>query len=262
MKLKYKKIIIMVSMCTMGIGLVTFSMVNPPKKNEAGDVTPQVSLAADLPVDTVKNDVPLEENGVLSTFRMVDDLENKEDIEKEEQAPVEEVAEVVEVLEKNSNKDINKLIKKYLNAKLGKELTAFEGIVNDTSFLDMEDMIRKNKYIEGYDNIDVYTKKGPKEGSFIVYAYHEVKFTSIDTLAPAMNEFYLETGEDDKLHIYLGKIDTDTSNYLDEVRNSEEVMDLIYTVNDGLQKAVNSDTALAEFYIKLEESAQKMAKGN
>lgn len=259
MKLKYKKIIIMVSMCTMGIGLVTFSMANPPKKNETGEVAPQVSLASDLPADIVKNDVPLEENGVLSTFRMVEDSENKEDIEKEELTPA---TEVVEVLEKNSNKDINKLIKKYLDAKLGKDLAVFEGIVNDTSFLDMEDMIRKNKYIEGYDNIDVYTKKGPKEGSFIVYAYHEVKFTSIDTLAPAMNEFYLETGEDDKLHIYLGKIDTDTSNYLDEVRNSEEVMDLIYSVNDGLQKAVNSDTALAEFYIKLEESAQKMAKGN
>ncbi len=37
-------------------------------------------------------------------------------------------------------------------------------------------------------------------------------------------------------------------------------MDLIYDVNDKLQQAVNNDSSLSEFYLKLEETTQKVTK--
>lgn len=251
MKLKYKKMIIMVSMCTMGIGLVTFSMAGQSKK-EAAETAEIASMDV---VDNAEVESVEKDKDVLSTFKTFEP--SAEDAEVNALAAVEE-----DKLEKNANEELNKLIKKYLKAKLEKEDKAFDGIVNDPSLLDMDDMTRKTNYIESYDNIDVYTKKGPEEGSYIVYAYHEVKFTSIDTLAPAMNEFYVRTNENGEAYIYLGEIDDETKEFLDNVRNSEEVMELIYSVNDDLQKAVDSDEALREFYIKLDESAKKVVQND
>lgn len=256
MKLKYKKMIIMVSMCTMGIGMVVFSTSHPAKKENNDGQKIVAEGQGDVSPASLKNETP--ETGVLDAFRSIDEPDDTNQITETPEADKKEDV-VSAPLEKNEDKKINKLIKKYLNAKLGTKLSAFEDIVSDTSFLDMDDMIRKNSYIEGYDNIEVYTKKGIKEGSYVVYAYHEVKFTSIDTLAPAMNEFYIEADEEGNPIIYLGKIDGDTKTYLDEVRNSEEVMELIYKVNDDLKNAVEKDNALAEFYVKLEESAKKVA---
>lgn len=256
MKLKYKKIIIMVSMCTMGIGMVVFSTSHPSKEGNKDGQKVVAENQGEVAPATFNNETP--ETGVLDAFRAMDEIDNAKQVaETPEVDPIEEA--ISAPLEKNEDKKINKLIKKYLNAKLGTKLSAFEDIVSDTSFLDMDEVIRKNSYIEGYDNIEVYTKKGIKEGSYVVYAYHEVKFTSIDTLAPAMNVFYLEADEEGNPLIYLGKIDEDTKAYLDEVGNSEEVMELIYKVNDDLAKAREKDTALAEFYYKLEESAKKVA---
>ncbi len=259
MKLKYKKMIIMVSMCTMGIGLVTFSMVGQSKKEAAEDtakIESEVSGIASFDVADNKESLNEKDQDVLSTFKSFDEP-NEADAEVSSLAVVEE-----DKLEKNANKEINKLIKNYLEAKLQKDDKAFDGIVNDPSLLDIEDMARKTNYIESYDNIDVYTKKGPEEGSYIVYAYHEVKFTSIETLAPAMNEFFLKTDDNGKVYIYLGDINDETREFLDTVRNSEEVMELIYSVNDDLQKAVDADEALREFYIKLDESAKKVVQND
>jgi hypothetical protein len=248
MKLKYKKMILMISMCTMGIGMVTFSMTNQSDKNSTG-VEEKVSTMVAYDASAVAiNDSEEESTTVLPTVTPMPTI-----------APTEEEtsAKVVSVtLEDNTHKDINKLIKKYLNAKLKNDISKFETLVNDTSLLDLEDIERKTKYIEEYQNLECYTCDGAEAGSYIVYAYHEVKFTSIDTMAPAMNEFYVKTDANGDPYIYLGEIDEATEEYMNQVRNSEEVMELIYNVNDKLEKAVKNDDALAEFCLKLQESTK------
>lgn len=247
MKLKYKKMIIMISMCTMGIGLVTFSITGSPEK-PAKVVEENVD---DMVAYDAQAVATIEDQDLLSATITMPTPEPTiiPEIEATMKTQV-----VVDVLEKNAYKDVNKLINKYLNAKLTKDVKNFKLLVNDVSSLDMKDIERKTKYIEEYQNLTCFSRKGPEEGTYIVYAYHEVKFTSIDTLAPAMNEFYVKTDKNGDPFIYLGEIDKDTETYLNDVRESDEVMDLIYTVNEKLQKAVDGDDALAEFYLKLEES--------
>ncbi len=75
-----------------------------------------------------------------------------------------------------------------------------------------------------------------------------------------MNEFYVKTNENGEPYIYLGVIDSETDEYFGEVRDSEEVAELIYDVNDKLQHAVDNDSALSNFYLKLEETTQKVTK--
>jgi hypothetical protein len=250
MKLKYKKIIVMVTMCTMGIGLVTFSVSRPSQK----DTTAVVENSGDVVTFNTEDDTTLEDQSRLSFAADV----TEEPLPTLAPEPTVAVVEEADELEKDAYKDINKLIKKYLKAKLSDDIADFKPLVNDVSIIDMEDVERKTKYIEDYENVTCYTRKGPEEGSYIVYAYHEVKFTSIETLAPGMNEFYVKSDENGDPYIYLGEIDKETSQYFDEVRDSDEVMELIYSVNEKLQKAVDNDGALSEFYLKLEESAQNV----
>lgn len=77
-----------------------------------------------------------------------------------------------------------------------------------------------------------------------------------------MNEFYVKMNEKGEPYIYLGEINNATKQYLDEVRESDEVMNLIYDVNDKLQKVVADDKELHEFYSKLEESAKNVTMNN
>lgn len=256
MKLKYKKLVVMITMCTMGIGLVTFSISRPSdKKTTAVESNKEGAIAYKAAADTDIASADIKAASILPTATPTP-------TEAPEQTQEELAAVKAGDLEKNAYKDINKLIKSYLNAKLGKSIDKFTPLVNNVGFIDLTDIQRKTKYIEAYKNVTCYTKKGPEEGSYIVYAYHEVKFTSIDTLAPAMNEFYVKTDENGDPYIYLGEIDKDTELYLDTVRDSTEVMDLIYDVNDKLQKAVKNDNALYEFYLKLEESAKNVTMNN
>ena len=51
-------------------------------------------------------------------------------------------------------------------------------------------MAEHGQYIEEYKNIDTYSKK-VRRGSYIVYAYHEIKFSSINTLAPGLSSSML-----------------------------------------------------------------------
>ncbi|MDF2609576.1 MAG: hypothetical protein K0R92_1050 [Lachnospiraceae bacterium] len=240
MKIKYKKMIIMVTMCTMGIGLVTFS-VSKPAANEATAVEDSDSMVA---------------------FNATDESEAEANPEAAKTAEVADAALTAEtqapevVVLKDAKKDINTLITKYLSAKISGKAEDFKTLVNDSKLLDIEDIQRKTKYIEAYENVKSYVVEGPTEDSYIVYAYHEVKFSGIDTLAPAMNEFYVTLSQEGKPQIYLGEIDSETAEYLNGVRNSVEVMDVIYNVNDALEKAVKEDVALAEFYLKLEESTK------
>lgn len=253
MRLKYKKMMIMVSMCVMGIGMITFSIVKPSATKKAADGIDSKKVAKTM---------------VASDDSSADNIEATEsDIQAQDAtmsafvAPETKTAKVeLEPLQKDANKKVNKLIKNYLNAKLKDDVDAFKPLVNDTTLLNAADIKRQTKYIEDYDNITCYSQDGPEEGSYIVYAYHEVKFKSIDTPAPAMNEFYVKTNESGEPYIYLGVIDSETDEYFGEVRDSEEVMELIFDVNDKLQQAVDNDSALSNFYLKLEETTQKVTK--
>ncbi|MFV0342819.1 MAG: hypothetical protein ACK5JH_07975 [Anaerocolumna sp.] len=244
MKLKYKKMVLVVTTCVMGIGMVTFTI-----KNQADKTSTEVEQSADIQTFSAELSTDATSDVTAEVELTITPVPTQEVVAASAAAP----------LEKNSNKEINELITKYLNAKLAGTVDEFETLVNDKTLIDIDDLNRKTKYIEKYDNLTCYTKEGPEENTYLVYAYHEVKFKSIETLAPAMNEFYVKANEDGSLYIYLGAIDQETEKYFEEIRESDDVMDLIYTVNNKLDKILEKDTDLASFYGKLIESAQNVS---
>ena len=58
-----------------------------------------------------------------------------------------------------------------------------------------------SNYYESVDNISYYSKSGATDGSYFVSVYNEIKFEGIDTLAPTLDFFYVQTDKDGKLYI-------------------------------------------------------------
>ncbi len=248
MKLKYKKMIIIVSMSTMGIGMVTFSINYKPNSLSTDFAKSQTSVKNISEAAKIS-----EENDVQSYLPTVTPSVTPE---------VDIISKVVDtnVLEKDAYNDINKLIEKYYVAKLKNDIDNFKPLVNDFNLFDMEYNSRRTKYIDDYKNLACYTKKALEEGTFIVYAYQEVKFKDIETLAPSLDRLYVKTNDKGKPYIYFGEIDKDTEKYINETQESEDVMKLINIVNKRYEKAAAKDSVLYEFKLKLEESIQNVAK--
>ena len=80
-------------------------------------------------------------------------------------------------LEENAHPEINELMNSYYTAMADGDVATIETLVDkidNTEVLRIEEM---SKYIESYPKLDIYTKVGPVENSYLVYACSEVKFT-------------------------------------------------------------------------------------
>ena len=55
--------------------------------------------------------------------------------------------------------------------------------------------------VKSIQNIKYYSKAGLTEGSYFVSVYNEIKFYGVDTLAPTLDFFYVETDDEGKLYI-------------------------------------------------------------
>lgn len=241
MKLKYKKVILFTTMSIMGIGLLTLSVTKDNTKAQDKKVngTVQETFA-----DTDTEDV-----NQLSVTPIVTAVPSPSPTP----LPIYDV-------EKNAYPEINELFKKFYEAKNDRDVDAIKKLLDDPSKVDSQDELqKKTEYIEEYTNITTYTKKGYKAGTYIVYVYHEIKFTGINTPAPGLSKFYVVTGDDGKPKIFSGELDEETKAYYDERNNDEDVVALIDMTNKKSEKAIKSDEDLQTFW----ESINKLAdKGN
>lgn len=244
MKLKYKKLIVLITTGIMGIGMVTFSFTlqGNASKNASED-TPAVVASAKVS----------DENEELNTFGLTADSITITPIATAAPTPT---AEPVNELELNKYEEINKLVEDFYKANLTCLEEDFAPILVDTSVIDMERLQRKTEYIKSYQNINCYTKKGVNEIDYVVYVCYDIELASIETYAPSIDRLLIKY-VDGTPKIYMGEIDDETSAGLKELENSEEVQVLISNVDDSLKEARTKDDNLNEFYKSMEKSVSK-----
>ena len=86
------------------------------------------------------------------------------------------------------------VVREYYTAAAAKDVATLETIVSPWNE-DVQNSILQNDVIESYENISTYSKKGPVDGSYVVYVYFDGKITNIDTLVPSLSMLYLTTDE-------------------------------------------------------------------
>ena len=92
-----------------------------------------------------------------------------------EQIPEESIATTITtpevVLEENAIPEVNSFFEKYYDAMASGDLDALSTMNN---YIDDTERIRiqeNSKYIDQYENMDVYTKTGTVEGAYLAYVY-------------------------------------------------------------------------------------------
>ncbi|MDD3174059.1 MAG: hypothetical protein PHF63_10505 [Herbinix sp.] len=247
MKLKYKKIILLTTMSTMGIGILTISASNDRTQAQENLSAKSVQEAGLLAVSS-EADINIDDMEITVTAALT-----ATPIPSPTPMPVYDI-------EKDNYPKITKLFKDFYIAKNDRDVDTIKKILSDPTKVESQDELqKKTQYIEEYSNITAYTKKGFEEGTYIVYVYHEIKFTGINTPAPGLSKFYVITDENNKLKIFSGEMDETTQAYYDDRNKDEDVVALIEMTNTKSKKAMNKDEDLKNFWKNIKELASSNA---
>lgn len=246
MKLKYKKIIILTAMSTMGIGLLTLSISHEAAGSKAS-LSPKTRQEAQVKDET--SDIT---SGAISTTPTVSPSPSPAPSPTPTPYPV-------YALSSKCNKEIKDLIKNYYAAKIDCNTKKLKSMFTDSSKVESHKQLqKKTEYIEDYRKIKCFVKKGVEKDSYIVYVYHEVKITGINTAAPSLAKFYVVKNSKGNYKIYTGDMNPQLRLYFDERNNDTDVQKLIKETNLKSAKAKKKDSDLAKFW----KDIDKMAKFN
>lgn len=154
-------------------------------------------------------------------------------------------------LEINAYPAVNTLVSEYYTAMAEGNIEAIESMnayVEDKEKIRIREM---SKYVDSYQNLDVYTKLGPVEGSYLVYVYSKVKFTEYDKLVPGMKAFYVCTDEEGKCYINGGEANSVVINYIREISLQDDMVDLNNKAVAEYNELLESDEELNAFLADL-----------
>ncbi|MCM1268880.1 MAG: SH3 domain-containing protein [Bacteroidales bacterium] len=186
-------------------------------------------------------------------------VEQEETVVAQENGETEEPLEEVPLvpLEKDAVPGMNELFETYYKAMVDGDTETMGNLLN---YLDATERLRAaetSKYIESA-SIEVYTKAGPSEGTYIAYIYTELKFFDYDKPLPGLNTFYVCTREDGSFFINEDcELSESERRYIREVQIQDDVIDLNNKVTVAYNDMVVEDSTLADFLGELTAEIEK-----
>lgn len=171
----------------------------------------------------------------------------------------ETVIEVPDVpLEQNAVPGINELLDTYYTAMVEGDTETMEKLVYYLDAREILKAVETSKYIESYPSLEIYTKPGPREGTYVVFVYAELKFKDYDKPVPGMRVYYVCTNEDGEFYINEdGEEGEDELRYMREVQLQEDVIDLNNKAAAAYNDMLAEDGTLADFLLALNEEIDK-----
>lgn len=151
--------------------------------------------------------------------------------------------------------DISTLLADYYKAYVGDDLDTLDKLATPMSDNEKSYIGVVSQYYESVNDITPYTKNGLKKGSYFVSVKNSIKFTGVDTQAPTLDFFYIETGKDGKLfinNVYSNfnrtycenALDDDIMELISKYTASSEFADLHEEVQKAYEQEVSSDANL------------------
>lgn len=156
-------------------------------------------------------------------------------------------------LEENAYPEINNIIRVYYDAQASGDIAVISSL---NTYLDEIETIRVqelSKYIESYPTVNIYTKPGPVEGTYVAYVYSEVKFIDEEQLLPGMQTYYIGQKEDGEYFINDGTYDDVIWEYIREITLQDDVVDLNNRVVVEYNELLANSEELSEFVAYLKE---------
>jgi hypothetical protein len=217
MKLKYKKAVLMISMGTMFIGLMAFSVGASSQRS-----TRQANnVASETPAQTKES-------------------EKGQDTNKE----------------KTTEDKITDLVQMYFKYSAEKNIDGLSSIVTNIDYVNEGQLKVKYESVEEVKNIECHILDGPKEGTYLVYVYSELKLKDIETLAPGLTRLFIITDDDGSLKVFFGA-DSEVEEFIKENDETDVVKKLVEKVETRMEEALSQDEDLREFNKALTEKSNQ-----
>ena len=202
-----------------------------------------VGLTIVIAIKANKRKVELEESAVL--------VENVEGTDE----ALEEIPLVP--LEKDAVPGMNEFFETYYTAVMDGDT---ETMSNLLYYLDATERLRAaetSKHTESAA-IEVYTKAGPSEGTYIALVYSEIKFYDYDKPLPGMRSYYVCTKEDGSFYINEDYVPSESERrYMQDVMLQDDVIDLNNKTAAAYNDMLAEDTTLVDFLSKLTKEIEQ-----
>ncbi len=191
---------------------------------------------------------------------------NKREIAEEEAVNTTDNVEIVsdqttvpEVpLEQDAVPEINELFQIYYSAMVEGDTDTMNRLVERLDATEILKAQETSKYIESYPVLEIYTKNGPKEGTYIAYVYTEVKFYDYEKPIPGMSTYYICTDENGEFFLNEdGEEDESVITYIREVSLQDDVIDLSNKAAVAYNDMLAGDEELADFILDLNTEIDK-----
>lgn len=185
------------------------------------------------------------------------ETEKEKDTEKETEEPVKETEDkenpdeetTENHLEKTENLEVNELITNYYTALGNRDIPRLKELVDQLDPAEAN-TIENSHYIQGYSNVEVYTKRGLEEGSYVVYAGYDHKYVNYDTKLPGVSCLYVETAVDGKLYI-TAEPTQEQKAWMTEMTNEQDVQEFIAVKQSAYEETLKKDPELETFLADL-----------
>ena len=265
MKLKYKKIVLVVTTFTMLAGCMIFTTVDSNKNVEEDNLIEQEMDGQqnqetenleqkENNVQEVNNTEDTQEENNIQEGNNVEKTENTQEINNIQEEQNESI-----VLEKSTNQQINQLVSNYFESSLKCDMEKLGTLVNDVTVLKKEELKLKYEFVEDIKNVECYFAEGLSENKYLVYVYSEVKFKDVDTMAPGLSRLTIVKTEEGNYQIFFGA-DKEMEQFVKKADNSESVQKLVKKVGLKMEEALSNDSKLKELNEKMTVTNTKEQK--
>lgn len=181
-------------------------------------------------------------------------LSNETQEEGASEAAPEPQASVVETpLLENAYPEINALIERYYQAAAAGDIETVNSLRDFAEQTELLQMQEKSKYLEGYEDINCYTKPGPEEDSFVVYVTYYAKFSEVEQRVCGLNT-YVVCRNENGYYIHDCTGDEAMREYRTSVTKQDDVVDLFNRVQVEYNETVTGNEELAAFLTELSDN--------
>lgn len=166
----------------------------------------------------------------------------------EQEIDVEEEHETIIPIVKDDNEDLNAFIEEYFDAVTTCNNIRLQDMVTEPDeFASDEALKKKAEFITGYNNLTVYTKEGPDDGSYIAFVVSNLEITGVNSSPYDIVMLYIVTGAQG-FRIQNGVLPDETQEYIEKVKGDEDIQKIYQSVSDENKKLTEDDNSLKEFY--------------
>ncbi len=162
--------------------------------------------------------------------------------------------------EVNAYAELNELVQTYFDAYVNADFQTLETIAYPISDMEKSYITTMSQFYEAYQNLNCYTKHGLSKDSYIVSARFDIKFAGVETTAPSMVLFYVQTDENGVL--YINNLYSDFNMQYAEEPISQDVYTALrkYTTEDDYLELYNEVESAFNSLIKENTEIQQLTK--